>query len=208
LSIINVFKIKEGMATDTSYIYFVSLYAMSFPFIISRGSFEMIKKMRRAMIPCITLLTVAVLQSVVFASGFSLLIEAEDMTLASGMVVGSDDKAFGGKYIHVPVGQDTRSPVALAEIKVSVPADSTYHLWARLHGPDGNSDAVYVTVNNADWSRKWPSETGVYEWVKIASYELKKGEHSIEASHGEIKARFDAFYLTDDGNDVPPVSKP
>jgi|GEM_PF-5197359 len=168
----------------------------------------MTKKLRRVLIPFITLLTVAVLQSVVFASGFSLLIETEDMTLAPEMVIGTDEKAFGGKYIHVPVGQDTRSPIALAEIKVSVPADKTYHLWARLYGPDGNSDAVYVTVDNAAWNRKWPSVTGVYEWVKIDSYDLKKGEHTIKASHGEIRARFDAFYLTDDVDDLPPQSKP
>jgi hypothetical protein len=96
----------------------------------------------------------------------------------------------------------------LAEIEVSVPADGTYQLWARLFGPDGNSDAAYVTVGNAPWSRKWPSTTGVYEWVKIASYDLKKGTHQLKASHGEIKARFDAFFLADDPNRVPPESKP
>lgn len=151
----------------------------------------------------------ALLQGSAFAAGFSALVEAEDMTLAPSMVIGSDANAFGGKFIHVPVGQDTRDPVSLAEIEVAVPADGNYHLWARLNGPDGDSDAVYVTIGNAPWNRKWPSVTGeVYEWVKIVSVNLKKGSHVIKASHGEIRSRFDAFYLTDDANATPPATKP
>jgi hypothetical protein len=168
----------------------------------------MVRNMQSSVVLCLTLVIVAMLQSAALASEFSVLVEAEDMTLASDMVVAADGEAFGGRYIHVPVGEDTRSPVALAEIEVSVPADGTYQLWARLFGPDGNSDAAYVTVGNAPWSRKWPSTTGVYEWVKIASYDLKKGTHQLKASHGEIKARFDAFFLADDPNRVPPESKP
>lgn len=167
----------------------------------------MAQKIRNLLLLCLMLFVIATLQGMALASGFSVLIQAEDMALTPAMVVGSDAAAFGGAYIHVPEGSDTRSPVAEAEIAVSVPADGTYQLWARLHGPDGNSDAVYLTIDDEAWSRKWPSETGVYEWVQIAGYNLKAGSHQLKVSHGEIRARFDAFFLTDDSNAVPPETE-
>jgi pectate lyase len=144
-------------------------------------------------------------------------IEAETMTLTAPMMVGVDADANGAQYISATSGTNSTVPVREASTTVTAPAAGTYYLWARLKGAGIDSDALYVGFNNT-WDRVFPSTTGSYEWVRVETgdgsaahgFSLSAGEHIIQVGHGEIGARLDAVYVTDDANDSPtgPTSPP
>jgi hypothetical protein len=127
------------------------------------------------------------------------------------MTVGTDADANGAQYVSVMSGTDSTNPVPEARTTVHVPpGGGTYYLWARLKGPSSTSDALYVGFDNT-WNRVFPSSPGAYEWVRAESvpgqgFTLTAGAHDIQVGHGEIGARLDAVYVTDDANDSPPGS--
>lgn len=138
---------------------------------------------------------------------FSILIQGEAMNLTSDMAIGEAADAFGGKYIHVPQGVNTRSPVEQATARVEVPADGTYTLWVRLYGPHGDADAMYAWIDETPPVRFYTPTQEEWHWLKVQTYNLSAGAHVLKVGHGEVGARVDALYLTD-GDEAPPESMP
>jgi pectate lyase len=133
------------------------------------------------------------------------LINAESMTLTTGMKAGSDSGALGGGYISA-TGKNSINPVREASASVTVPA-GTYYLWARLYGPSFSEDALYLGIDSS-WTRVFPSAAKTYEWVRVRKgsnlgFQLEQGTHTIQVGHGEVNARLDAVYLTNSSSDVP-----
>jgi hypothetical protein len=139
-------------------------------------------------------------------SPFAALVQAESMTVASGMSVGVDAGALGGRYLSPTGGTSSTAPVREAWASVTVPAAGTYHLWARMYGPSAAADALYVGIGSS-WIRAYPSSHRTYQWVRIASatagFQLAAGTHAIQVGRGEVNARVDAVYLTSNASDVP-----
>jgi len=147
-------------------------------------------------------------------SGFTLLTEAEEMTLVSPMTLGTADaNALVTKYISPTSGSNSTSPKAEATLNFTLPSTGIYYLWARIMGPDGGSDALYLGIDGS-FDRVFPSGVGFYDWVKVETangsgshaFSLSGGTHTYQVGHGEINARLDALYITDDPNDIPTFS--
>ena len=138
---------------------------------------------------------------------WSLALEAEDGTIASPMIVGTDSNASGGRYISVTSGDNSTTPAPEATYNFSVPEIGTYYLWALLYGPDFQSDALYVGIDGS-WDRVFTTITETYEWVRVENsgtfgFVLSQGAHTIQVGHGEINARLDTLYLTSDADATP-----
>jgi pectate lyase len=137
-------------------------------------------------------------------------IEAESFNLTAPMTVGVDADANAAQYISPTSGTDSTVPVREASTTVTAPTAGTYYLWARLKGSSIGADALYVGFDNS-WDRVFPSTTGTYEWARVETadgsgvhgFSLSAGQHIIQVGHGEIGARLDALYVTDDANDTP-----
>jgi hypothetical protein len=144
---------------------------------------------------------------------FSQLIEAESMSLLSpAIVIDNDINAFNNQYISIISGINSTSPQTEASYTISVPRTDNYYLWARIMGPSTSQDAVYIGIDTT-WDRVFPSTTNVYEWVKADNgttdnyaFYLTKGTHTIKAAHGELFARLDALYLTNNTTGTPPTA--
>ena len=136
--------------------------------------------------------------------------EAEDMILVSPMLIGSDTNATGGQYINPTTGTDSTSPQREASLNLTLTETGTYYLWVRIMGPTGLSDALYVGID-ATWDRVYPNATNGYEWVKVETsngsgnydFNLTQGNHTFQIGHGEINARADTLFLTNDSNEIP-----
>jgi hypothetical protein len=141
---------------------------------------------------------------------FSQYYEAEAMDLTFPMALGTDTDAWGGEYISPSSGEASRSPLPEATLEFAAPETITYYLWIRMMGPDSSSDALYVGIDSA-WDRVYPSATGTYEWVRVETshnsgnygFNLTAGNHTFQIGHGEINARADALFFTDDPNEIP-----
>ena len=130
------------------------------------------------------------------------------------MIVGTDAAANGRRYLTTMSTTSSTTPVREAWTTVTAPAAGTYYLWARVMGPDFNSDAVYVGFDNT-FVRVFPQGSGAYEWVRVEAtpgavngFTLSSGAHDIQVGHGEVGARTDAVYVTDNANDSPVGSAP
>jgi len=144
-------------------------------------------------------------------AGIPMWIEAETGILTFPMTQASDSNASNGAYIHVPTGSNSRSPVPEATYSIEIPQTGTYYLWGRIHGPTDSNDAIYIGINSS-WDRMFPVALNTYEWVRVETvhntgnfgHSLTQGTHTIQVGHGEISARLDALYLTNDPNEIPP----
>jgi hypothetical protein len=132
------------------------------------------------------------------------------MAVASGLSLGSDVRALGGRYLSPTTGANSTAPAREASISVTIPAPGTYYLWARMYGLSGAADALYIGLGSS-WDRAYPTTHGAYEWVRIETgigsgafgFQLPPGTHTIQVGRGELNSRLDALYLTDSANDVP-----
>jgi hypothetical protein len=137
--------------------------------------------------------------------------EAETMDLTSPMALGNDTNASGGQYVSLTSGEGSTIPLPEATSEFTVSETGTYYLWIRMMGPDSSSDALYVGIDTT-WDRAYPSSTGTYEWVRVETshnsenygFNLTAGNHTFQIGHGEINARADALFLTDDLDEMPP----
>ena len=140
-------------------------------------------------------------------------IEAESFTLQSPMTVGTDANASGAQFISPSSGTNSTTPIREAFTTVTAPASGTYYLWARIGGPSSTADALYVGFDSV-FTRVFPVNAVPYDWVRVEAapgipgFSLTAGPHDIQVGHGEIGARLDAVYVTDDANDSPPGSTP
>jgi hypothetical protein len=146
---------------------------------------------------------------------YSQFFAAESANLSAPMSVSSDSKALGGKYISPASGAESMSPVREASIPISLPAAGTYYLWARIMGPNYESDALYVGIDSS-WDRIFPTTTGAYEWVRVENsngsgafgFNLTQGAHTIQVGRGEVGARLDALLVTNNASEVPTAAPP
>jgi hypothetical protein len=144
------------------------------------------------------------------SASLDLLIEAEDGDISSPLRVGEDSSASGGAYISATSGSNTESPEREASYEFSVSEDGAYYLWARLYGPDEDSDAIYIGLDGS-WNRVYPDTTGQYVWVRVATsrnsdeygFSLSSGAHEIQVGHAELYTRLDALVVTDDPDFQP-----
>lgn len=125
------------------------------------------------------------------------------------MAVGTDPTASGSQYITTTSTENSTAPTREAWTTVDVPSGGgTYHLWARIRGETFGGDAIYVGLDNT-YARVFAENTGVYEWRRVevtagAGFTLTAGAHEIQVGHGEVGARLDAVYVTDNAADTPP----
>ena len=84
-------------------------------------------------------------------------------------------------------------------------------LWARLYGPTGDNDAVYIGFNG-NYDRAFPDNAwGVYQWVGVEVshgsgnflHPLDQGQNQINIGHGEGGARIDMLLITTNQTYIP-----
>jgi len=140
-------------------------------------------------------------------------IEAENSTLRSPMVNGTDTAASSGKYIYSSVSNATNVPptnTGSAGIIVNAPVAGTYIFWARVnYGSDtansfyaqidggtvykvGNENSGYSTWKWIDWYNGDSSTSNI---IKVA---LTAGNHTLKIIGREANTKIDKFLLTND----------
>lgn len=137
---------------------------------------------------------------------FQFTTEAESFTFRAPFSFERDNTANGNRYLGVTSGTPTDRPRIEASYNFEVPRDGTYYLWARLYGPNQDSDAMYIGIDGS-WTRAYPATTGQYVWTRIAvnrnnldkfNFELSSGVHQVHLGHAEVGARIDTIVVTDD----------
>ena len=123
--------------------------------------------------------------------------EAEAAQVKTAFVTEADADSSAGGYLTQPKSvKNTRKPAEEATLSFQAPKAGTYTAYARLYGPSSSSDAIYVGFDGT-LNRKYTTTYGKYQWVKVASQQLKAGSHRVSLGHGEAGARIDMVVVSD-----------
>ena len=111
--------------------------------------------------------------------GFTKTLEAEHAQVKATFVTKRDAGASADGYLTQPTSvKNSRNPGEEATLNFKVPSSGVYTMWARLYGPSGSSDAIYLGFDGK-LHRKFPGTYGKYQWVKVTSQQLKAGSHRV-----------------------------
>ncbi len=136
--------------------------------------------------------------------------EAESGRLSGVMKIGTDDAAFGGKFIWMPGplgAQNFGRGAALYHLRVA--KAGTYWLWGRVLTPTSSDDSFYIRVytDAAEPISKSEWHTGIHtewEWAPVCLNKspeqtplpLPAGDVYLEVSVREDGAKLDTLYLS------------
>ncbi len=146
-------------------------------------------------------------------------IECESATRFGAMARGSDPGAFGGAYVHVPVGPPDWSWNAAApelppdrlELPVTLAAGGTFAVWVRTWTIAVENDAWYAGFAKSDLRRHYHNASyGVWAWTRhgdvpnvLTFTGLAAGAHTLYLGRGESGPRCDRVLVTNDLHLVP-----
>ena len=141
---------------------------------------------------------------------FSELYEAERSVFLNPLAVAADPEASAGAYLAAPSGKSAKAAKREAFLAFNLPSEGTYYVWARLKALSGQSDAIFIGIDQS-WDRVYPKVKKSYQWVRVRTnigsadygFNLAAGQHVLQIGHAEIGAQLDALYLTSDPSEVP-----
>ncbi|MCX7797639.1 MAG: GDSL-type esterase/lipase family protein [Melioribacter sp.] len=121
----------------------------------------------------------------------------------SNFQINSDPFASNGSYITVKSGiQSLNFPPSKSEDYVTIPFktnyDTVYNIFARLNCPSYDDDSFWITVDNNNFYNSNGLKTNGWEWKKLNSYFLTKGNHTLKVSYREDGACLDKMCITND----------
>ena len=124
-----------------------------------------------------------------------------------------DKDASNGSYVMNVSSNKTNSPPANDESQqihysFTVSTPGVYHLFARLHAIDGNSNSIWVKVDNGSWVQMWREIggnsllTNGLEWKKVnhngndVRFNLSTGKHTVTIANRETRTGVDKLQFS------------
>lgn len=122
-------------------------------------------------------------------------------TAGSAFTIVSDAAASNGKYITVQGGVQSLSAAptdsaGLITIPFAVTKDSTYHVFGRVNCPSYDDDSFWAKVDDSTFVNCNGLKTSGWAWMKLDSYPLTKGRHTLTIGYREDGACLDKLCIT------------
>jgi len=134
--------------------------------------------------------------------------EAECATIGENWEIRADaGRASNGKFISIKAGMNSLStaPTEIADavsFPFTVTSDKTQYIYARLNHPNTDGDSWWIKVDNDEFVKYDFQATVSWQWLKIGSYELAKGPHTLTFAYCEDGAKMDKICISQ--YDSPP----
>ncbi|HLN75257.1 MAG: sialate O-acetylesterase [Methylococcaceae bacterium] len=127
-------------------------------------------------------------------------LEAECGILGGSWLIKADTKASNGRYITINDGLNStvEAPTEAAgtiTYSISVNADTTRYICARVSCPDTDSDSWWVKMDNGSYQLFSAQPTIGWQWLKLGAYKLSKGPHNLTIAYGEDGAKMDKLSI-------------
>jgi hypothetical protein len=129
--------------------------------------------------------------------------DPECATIGGDWDIFEDTLASCGKYVTVKAGTESLAEPDIdsaASIYFPFRIDSagTYSLYARVNCPGEDENSFWIRPDNRSYSLSDGLNTSGWQWLKLKSYELPVGEHTITMTYREDGAMLDRICITDD----------
>lgn len=133
-------------------------------------------------------------------------------TAGSKFNVITDTGASNGKYITITDGVQalTRAATDSASsifIPFQAAKDTTYNLYARLNCPSADHDSFWMKLDKGAFVA-FNATTSGWEWKKITSFLIKKGQHKLAFSYREDGAKLDKICISSYGTIPTKMGEP
>jgi hypothetical protein len=127
--------------------------------------------------------------------------EPECTTIGRNWDINEDAGASGGYYVTVK--PDIES-VAVApttsddqfNITFTADKDTTYYIFGRLDCPTADDDSYWIKMDDGSFAMANNLGTSGWEWVRITSYVLTAGEHTLTIAYRENGAKLDKICIS------------
>jgi hypothetical protein len=127
-------------------------------------------------------------------------LESECASVGHNWEIKTDAQASNGKYVTAKSGLNSTS-VAPADsasaiyFPFSVNADTTYYIFARLNCPPGDSNLYWIKMDEGDFVKCNGLSTSGWQWLKLSSYNLTKGEHTLTIAYCQDSTKLDKICI-------------
>jgi len=134
----------------------------------------------------------------------SIYLEPERETIGRNWETVSDASASNGAYVTVRPELET---IAAASTKsedhivmtFTADKDTPYYLFARLNCPTADDDSFWIKMDDGQFAMANGLSTNAWEWVRISSYALTAGKHTLTIAYRENGANLDKICISSDG---------
>lgn len=127
--------------------------------------------------------------------------EPERATIGGNWDIKEDAGASGGYYVTVRPDLESVSTASTTKddqiySTFTADQDTTYYIFGRLDCPTADDDSFWVKMDDGEFSMANGLGTRGWEWVRIASYVLTAGEHSLTIAYRENGAKLDKVCIS------------
>ncbi|WP_349679409.1 sialate O-acetylesterase [Flavobacterium sp. UBA6031] len=131
--------------------------------------------------------------------------EAECSTVGSNWNEIHDVTASNNSYLTIKTGfgNTTDAPTDIENaisFDFTAKSDTTFFVYARLNCPTVSKDSYWVKMDNGPFEYINGLTTSVWKWLKLKSYNLKAGNHTLAIAGGEEGAKLDKVFISNFDN--------
>lgn len=126
--------------------------------------------------------------------------EAECSTVGSNWNAVADATASNKSYLTIKPGFSNTTEASIdsknaINFNFTAESDTTFYVYARLNCPTLTSNSFWVRMDNEPFEYVDNLTTSDWKWLKMKSYALKAGAHTIAVANGEEGAKIDKLFI-------------
>lgn len=127
--------------------------------------------------------------------------EAESVGRGSHWRVFSDTQASNEKYMTIKSGLNSIHAApsdnqGVLHFPLAIPKAGNYYAYARVKCPSEDDDSFWLRVDDEEYALFNGLLTTGWKWVKLTSFQLGEGEHTLSVAYREDGAQLDKICVT------------
>jgi hypothetical protein len=112
----------------------------------------------------------------------------------------SDATASNKSYLTIKPGFNNTTEASndsenAINFNFTAKSDTTFYVYARLNCPTATSNSFWAKMDNEPFEYIDNLTTGGWNWLKLKSFELKAGNHTLVITYGEEGAKIDKIFI-------------
>ncbi|HEY6915485.1 MAG TPA: sialate O-acetylesterase [Paludibacter sp.] len=127
--------------------------------------------------------------------------EPECSKLGANWNIVTDKTASNNNYVTIKPGTNNTTAASTDSANAiyfdfTAKTDTTFYVYARVNCATLKSDSYWFKMDDGSFEYVNGLPKGAWTWVKVKSYNLKAGHHTLAIANGEEGARLDKIYIS------------
>lgn len=140
----------------------------------------------------------------------SIFFEPESETIGENWETILSADVSGGAYVTVNPDMESVSAAPIHDedhivITFTAEKGGTYYLFGRLECPTADDDSFWLRMDDGHFEMANGLGTSGWEWVRVSSYKLTAGKHTLTIAYRENGANLDRICISNNAYACPPA---